>query len=111
VVGDDKSYYGKPIYTTAPKLDIMTEADMLKWAKEYAREQGWVLNIDEKQRDTVIKGLVRNKTKFGYAYCPCRVRSGDVEEDKSIVCPCVHHKEEVVREGRCKCRLFWKGGV
>ena len=106
----NKSYCGKPIYTNAPKLDTMTEEDMLKWAKGYAREYGYTINSDEKQRDTVIKGLVRNKTKFGHPYCPCRVRSGDVEEDKSIECPCVYHKEEVVREGRCKCRLFWKGG-
>jgi len=63
------------------------EADMLKWAKAYAHKQGWSLNPDEKQTGTVIKGLVRNKNKFGRPYCPCRLRSGDEEKDRNIECP------------------------
>ncbi|MDD1687407.1 ferredoxin-thioredoxin reductase catalytic domain-containing protein [Methanoregula sp.] len=84
------------------------EADMLKWAKGYAHKQGWSLNADEKQLGTVIRGLVRNKTKFGHPYCPCRLRSGDEEKDRAIECPCVYHKEEVANQGFCHCRLYFK---
>ncbi|MDD1694390.1 MAG: ferredoxin:thioredoxin reductase [Methanoregula sp.] len=84
------------------------EADMLKWAKGYAQKHGWSLNKDEKQLGTVIRGLVRNKTKFGHPYCPCRLRSGDEEKDRAIECPCVYHKEEVANQGHCHCHLYFK---
>ncbi len=66
------------------------EAEMLTWAKGYAQKHGLALNRDEKQLGTVIRGLVRNKNKFGRPYCPCRLRSGDEEKDKAIECPCVY---------------------
>ncbi|MDO9326266.1 MAG: ferredoxin-thioredoxin reductase catalytic domain-containing protein [Methanoregula sp.] len=83
-------------------------ADMLKWANGYAHKNGWTLNTDEKQLMTVIKGLVRNKTKFSRPYCPCRIRSGDEEKDRAIECPCIYHKEEVARLGHCHCHLYFK---
>lgn len=85
------------------------DEDMLKWAKAYAHKQGFALNTDEKQLNTVIKGLVRNKTKFGRPYCPCRIRSGDEEKDMAIECPCVFHKEEIANHGQCHCNLYFKG--
>jgi ferredoxin-thioredoxin reductase catalytic chain len=84
------------------------EADMLKWATAYANKHGWSLNPDEKTLGTVIKGLVRNKTKFGHPYCPCRLRSGDEEKDRAIECPCVYHQEEVATQGHCHCHLYFK---
>jgi ferredoxin-thioredoxin reductase catalytic chain len=88
--------------------DIQAEEDMLKWAKAYAHKQGWALNTDQKQLKTVIKGLVRNKTKFGHPYCPCRLRSGDEEKDMAIECPCIYHKDEVAKMGHCHCNLYYK---
>lgn len=84
------------------------EADMLKWAHAYAHKQGWILNPDETQLNTVIRGLVRNKTKFGRPYCPCRLRSGDEEKDRDIECPCLRHKEEVATLGHCHCHLYFQ---
>jgi ferredoxin-thioredoxin reductase catalytic subunit len=89
--------------------DHSEEEDMLKWAKAYAQKQGFTINPEEKQRSTVIKGLVRNKGKFGRPYCPCRLRSGDEEKDRKIECPCVFHKEEIATRGQCHCNLFFKG--
>ena len=56
---------------TAPE-----EAEMLKWAKGYAQKHGWILNKDEKQLGTVIKGLVRNKNKFGHPTAPAGSGAG-----------------------------------
>lgn len=84
------------------------EAEMLEWAKNYAKDHGWILNRDEKQLGTVIKGLVRNKKKFGRKYCPCRLRSGDEEKDRAIECPCIYHKDEIAEQGSCHCRLYFK---
>ena len=85
------------------------EAEMLRWADSYARKEGFTLNTDEKQLSTVIRGLVRNRTKFGKQYCPCRLRSGDEEKDKNIICPCIYHKDEIATRGQCHCNLFFKG--
>ncbi len=84
------------------------EEEMLKWAEGYAKKQGWTLNTDEKQKNTVIRGLVRNKKKFGHLYCPCRLRSGDEEKDRAIECPCVFHKDEITSQGHCHCNLYYK---
>ncbi len=77
------------------------------WAEEYANEHGWILNPDEKQRETVIKGLARNTERFGFRYCPCRIRSGDIETDKKIICPCVYHQDELDQAGHCTCNFFF----
>jgi ferredoxin-thioredoxin reductase catalytic chain len=84
------------------------EAKMLKKVRSYAKRHNLVLNPDEKQLATVIRGLVRNKSKFGHPYCPCRLRSGNEEKDRAIVCPCVYHKDEIANDGSCHCRLYFK---
>ena len=81
---------------------------ILIWAQEYSKEKGFVLNPDEKALERVLSGLSRNHLKFGAQYCPCRVKSGDKEKDKDIICPCVYHEEEIEESGACHCNLFFK---
>jgi ferredoxin-thioredoxin reductase catalytic chain len=89
--------------------ETTSEEEIRAWAEEYARKNGWVLNPDKKVLDTVIRGLARNEKKFGRRYCPCRLRSGDEEKDKAIVCPCICHKDEIAKDGQCHCQLYyWK---
>jgi len=56
-------------------------------AKEYAKEKGYILNPDERKLETVLRGLARNKERFGAAYCPCRLRSGDPRNTGSSSAP------------------------
>ena len=84
------------------------EDDMRAWAEGYAKKQGWVPDLDKKILDTVIRGLVRNKKKFGEQYCPCRLRSGDKEKDRAIICPCIYHKDEIAKDGHCHCQLYYR---
>jgi ferredoxin-thioredoxin reductase catalytic chain len=76
--------------------------------KRYAENQGFALNPDEKVVDMVIDGLIQNLEKNGAAYCPCRPLSGDKQEDKKNICPCVYHKYEIAKDGKCHCWLFVK---
>ncbi|KUG19395.1 rubredoxin [hydrocarbon metagenome] len=76
--------------------------------KKYARERGWVLNPDEKKLRVVLRGLIRNKARFGELYCPCRLRSGDPEKDRIIICPCIYHEDEIAQQDRCHCNLFFR---
>jgi ferredoxin-thioredoxin reductase catalytic chain len=83
-------------------------AEIRSWAEEYAKEKGYTLSPDDRQFNAVIRGLVRNRLKHGEKYCPCRIRSGDPEKDRLIICPCSHHEEEIAAEGHCHCNLFFK---
>jgi len=83
-------------------------SDKIKQAvQNYANEKGFLLNSDQKQLQTILKGLVRNTEKYGYQYCPCRIRTGDPKKDKDIICPCVYHQDEIRTEGKCHCNLFF----
>jgi len=54
----------------------------------------------------VLTGLVARKKKTGFAYCPCRLVTGNPDQDLKIVCPCAYHKEEIETRGACHCNLF-----
>lgn len=81
----------------------------MKWAQQYAKKNGFVLNPDGEILDIVINGLTANRVKYTKQYCPCRMRTGDEEEDKKIICPCIYHKDEIEQGGMCHCALFFKG--
>lgn len=82
--------------------------ELKKKLQAYADSQGYKLNENEKALDGVINGLLRNKKFKGDIYCPCRVVTGNKEEDKKIACPCIYHKDEIKQMDHCKCTLFWK---
>lgn len=88
--------------------DTSGEDEVLRWAAEYAREHGWVLNPDGRVLAIVVSGLARNEKRFGARYCPCRIRSGDEERDRAIICPCIYHRDEIERDGHCHCRLYYR---
>jgi len=84
------------------------ESEILDWARKYAQKQHCTLNPDNKKLDIVIRGLARNERKFGERYCPCRLRSGDPEKDKDIICPCIFHEDEIESDGSCHCNLYFR---
>lgn len=89
-------------------MTTTSEDEIRAWAQNYAEENGWVLNPDKDVLDRVIRGLARNEQKFGYRYCPCRLRSRDEEKDKAIICPCIYHRDEIAKDGHCHCMLYYR---
>jgi ferredoxin-thioredoxin reductase catalytic chain len=83
-----------------------TDENILRPYKEHADKSGFRLNPNDKIVDATMKGLLRNEGKFGARYCPCRRVTGNKEEDKKIICPCVYHKDEIAKDGHCHCMLF-----
>ena len=63
---------------------------------------------DEKTVERVANGIFENEKKFGKKYCPCRRVTGDAKNDEKIICPCIYHKDEIAKDGRCFCGLFTK---
>jgi len=84
------------------------EEKMLEFAQAYAKKAGFKLNDNKKELMMVIGGLVHNKEKYGFQYCPCRVVTGNKKEDAKKICPCFWHKDEIKKWGHCLCKLFWK---
>jgi thioredoxin 1 len=81
---------------------------LIKGYQEYAEENGFKLNPNREVVERLVKGLLENEKKYGARYCPCRRVTGNLEEDKPKICPCVWHKEEIDEQGHCFCGLFWK---
>ena len=81
-------------------------ASIEKMVTKYAERSLYSLNPDEVVVENIVAGLVRNKMKYGYAYCPCREVKGIPREDRKNICPCRTHKEEIARQGTCECALF-----
>lgn len=73
---------------------------------KYLEGKAFRYNPDREVVDRVIRGLAKRKGKTGKVHCPCRLLTGKSEADDRIVCPCVHHEEEIERQGFCHCRLF-----
>jgi len=85
------------------------EADKLtKEYEEYAKSNNFSLNLDKKIVENIVKALLDREKKLGARYCPCRRVTGDKEEDKKIICPCIYHKDEIEKDGHCHCNLFAK---
>jgi ferredoxin-thioredoxin reductase catalytic chain len=64
----------------------------------FSSDREWVLDI--------LRGLLKNKERYGYMSCPCRLASGDREKDKDIICPCVYRAPDVEEYGSCYCNLY-----
>jgi ferredoxin-thioredoxin reductase catalytic subunit len=77
-----------------------------KNAERNAEKNLMSLCPDSEQLDSLIKGLVENRERYGYPSCPCRVSSGILENDKDIICPCDYRTPDVEEYGMCYCALY-----
>jgi ferredoxin-thioredoxin reductase catalytic subunit len=79
--------------------------------EQYAKKNGFYLSSNKQLVQTIVEGLLRNEEKHGNGklYCPCRPVTGNEEMDKKNVCPCVYHRDELKRDGKCHCGLFVSG--
>ena len=68
--------------------------------------RGYYFNADMMMTSEVLKGLLKNKARYGYMSCPCRLASGDRENDKDIICPCAYREADVKEYGSCYCNLY-----
>jgi len=78
---------------------------LIKQYKDYARENGFRLNPDQKVVNFLIQSLLEKKNKYGKRYCPCRRLEQDQKENDKIVCPCIYCKEEIKKDGHCHAEL------
>jgi ferredoxin-thioredoxin reductase catalytic subunit len=74
--------------------------------KKLQEPKGYFFNVDTTMTTEILKGLLKNKARYGYMSCPCRLASGNRENDKDIICPCAYRKADVKEYGSCYCNLY-----
>lgn len=77
--------------------------ERLKSANE---KRGYFFNRDQEMVFELLAGLLLNKERYGYMCCPCRLASGDREQDRDVICPCDYRAPDVEEYGACYCALY-----
>lgn len=88
-------------------IGVRTEVDQLFERLKTANEKkGYFFNRNKEQTFELLRGLMHNKSRYGYMACPCRLASGDRQKDKDIICPCDYREPDVREFGSCFCGLY-----
>jgi ferredoxin-thioredoxin reductase catalytic subunit len=66
-----------------------------------AEAYGYHLNPEVEFTKELVKGLLVNEKRYGYWNCPCRLASGNKEEDLDIICPCDYRDPDLTEYGTC----------
>jgi len=86
----------------------MEKEKLMKKLEQHADEKGIKLNPNKAIVENIADSLLTREKELGEQYCPCRRPTGDKEEDKKIICPCVYHLDEIKKDGQCLCLLYVK---
>lgn len=84
-------------------MDVQQLYEKLKQIQE---AKGYYFSKDKAHVFELLEGLLRNKERYGYMVCPCRLAAGDREADRDIICPCVYRAPDVEEYGSCYCNLY-----
>ena len=68
---------------------------------EEAEAAGYHLNLDRDFTLMLVDGLYRNRERYGYMLCPCRLGEGEREKDLDIICPCDYRDADLDEYGQC----------
>ena len=84
-------------------MEVEKLYEMLKKTQE---AKGYFFNKDKERVFELLEALIINKKRYGYMACPCRLASGNKENDKDIICPCIYRVPDVEEYGSCYCNLY-----
>ena len=87
----------------------ITEAEIDKLYVRLDREAeagGYHLNPDVGFTRGLVKSLIINERRYGYWACPCRLASGNKQDDLDIICPCDYRDPDLNDYDSCYCALY-----
>ena len=84
-------------------MDAQKLYEMMKKVQE---PKGYYFNADRERTFELLDALIQNKERYGYMGCPCRLLSGDRENDRDIICPCSYSVPDIAEFGSCYCNLY-----
>ena len=73
----------------------MDAARLYETLKKIQEPKGFLFNRDKNWVMEILNDLLVNKERYGYMTCPCRLASGNREQDRDIVCPCAYREADV----------------
>ncbi len=71
-----------------------------------AESAGYHLNPDIDFTRLLVTSLIVNERRYGYGACPCRLASGNRQEDLDIICPCDYRDPDLNDYDACYCALY-----
>lgn len=74
--------------------------------KQEAEDRGYHLNPDVTFTKQLLAGLLKNKERYGYLSCPCRLVSGAKQDNLDIICPCDYRDDDINEFNACYCALY-----
>ncbi len=84
----------------------MTVEKLYEFLKKSQEPKGYYFNADRTMVFQLLEGLIKNRERYGYMCCPCRLAADDREWDQDIICPCVYSKPDIAQYGSCYCGLY-----
>ncbi len=74
--------------------------------KKEAEAYGYHLNPDVDFTKELVAGILMNEKRYGYWNCPCRLATGNKQEDLDIICPCDYRDPDLDDYDACYCALY-----
>ncbi len=84
----------------------MDSQKLYEMMKKVQEPKGYYFNNDRERTIELLDALIQNKERYGYMGCPCRLLSGDRENDRDIICPCTYSVPDIAEFGSCYCNLY-----
>jgi ferredoxin-thioredoxin reductase catalytic subunit len=75
--------------------------DSYQKLKKDAGDFGYFLNPDIEFTRDLVKGILVNEKRYGYGNCPCRLASGNKNDDLDMICPCDYRDPDLTEFGAC----------
>lgn len=79
--------------------------------KKDVEAHGYHLNPDVEFTKYLLKNILLNDKRYGYGACPCRLASGNKQEDLDIICPCDYRDPDLNDHNTCYCGLYISGDI
>jgi ferredoxin-thioredoxin reductase catalytic chain len=85
---------------------VMDASELYEKLKKVHEPKGYYFSDDRERVMELLEALLLNKDRYGYMVCPCRLASGDRDNDRDIICPCDYRQPDVAEFGSCYCNLY-----
>ena len=85
---------------------MMDASELYEKLKKVHEPKGYYFSNNHERVMELVEALLVNKGRYGYMVCPCRLASGDRENDRDIICPCDYRQPDVAEFGSCYCNLY-----
>ena len=84
----------------------MTAQGLYEKIKPIQEARGYRFNRDQAMVLALMEGLLKNRERYGYMSCPCRLAAADRDWDRDILCPCAYRDPDLAEFGACYCALY-----